>query len=148
MSTAHFRQHFQRKLLPILRIDREFSERRRNSFLFSRPSWRRAQKPCFAAGAPPDSHTPIHNPGTQSVLRFKCGPQFREFFAIVNTSCAVNASNVIKRFLGCKSVLNKAKAAPPLAFIFQHVEATQGSQHTHPQICTYCSCDIRRPHLE
>ena len=37
MSTAHFRQHFQRKLLPILRIDREFSERRRNSFLFSRP---------------------------------------------------------------------------------------------------------------
>ena len=35
MSTAHFRQHFQRKLLPILRIDREFSERRRNSF-FSR----------------------------------------------------------------------------------------------------------------
>ena len=37
MSTARFRQHFQRKLLPILRIDREFSERRRNSFLFSRP---------------------------------------------------------------------------------------------------------------
>ena len=37
MSTAHFRQHFQRKLLPILRIDREFSERRRNGFLFPRP---------------------------------------------------------------------------------------------------------------
>ena len=37
MSTAHFRQHFQRKLLPILRIDRKFSERRRNGFLFPRP---------------------------------------------------------------------------------------------------------------
>ena len=37
MSTAHFRRHFQRKLLPILRIDREFSERRRNGFLFPRP---------------------------------------------------------------------------------------------------------------
>lgn len=40
MSTAHFRQHFQRKLLPILRIDREFSERTRNGF-FPRPWGRR-----------------------------------------------------------------------------------------------------------
>lgn len=133
MRTAHFRQHFQRKLLPILRIDREFPERRRR-FSFPEAVGALRKKTLLSAGNSPDSRAPLHNPKAQSVLRFKCGPQFREFFAIVTTSCAANASNVIKRFLGCKSVLNKAKAAPPLAFIFQHVEATQGSQHAHPQM--------------
>ena len=66
-----------------------------------------AQNLALRRGNSPDSRAPINNPGAQSVLRFKCSSQFRKFFAIVTISCAVKASNVIKRFLGCKSVLNE-----------------------------------------